>query len=163
MRLSIFLTVLAIALGLAGAEPAAAEAADNKVILEVDGGIPGGKATFSRGDLEAMPQVTVLTTTPWHDGVQTFEGVSLEALMAQVGAGGRNISVIALNRYRTEIPGDDFARHGPILAIRRNGQPMDVKDKGPLFVIFPFDAKPELRTETYYGRSAWQVRRVTVQ
>ena len=39
---------------------------------------------------------------------------------------------------------------------------MSVRDKGPLFVIYPFDEAPELNNETYYGRSAWQVKSIEV-
>jgi hypothetical protein len=39
---------------------------------------------------------------------------------------------------------------------------MAVRDKGPLFVIYPFDARPELRGAVYYSRSAWQLRTIDV-
>jgi hypothetical protein len=50
-----------------------------------------------------------------------------------------------------------------ILALKRNGEYMPVRDKGPLFVIYPFDSKPELKTQTYYGRSVWQVAKIVVK
>jgi hypothetical protein len=154
----------ALAFALAAAMPSGPAAAQaGKVILQIDGVAGGGKAEFTRDDLERMGVATIRTTTPWHDGVQTFEGVPLAKLMATVGAKGEKVEVTALNRYRTEIPMADFERYGAILALKRDGKYMDVKDKGPLFVIYPFDEKPELKSEQYYGRSAWQVRSMTVQ
>ena len=44
-----------------------------------------------------------------------------------------------------------------------DGKPMSVRDKGPLFIVFPFDENPALRSELYYGRSAWQVKSITVE
>ncbi len=85
------------------------------------------------------------------------------ALMQKVGAKGTKIEVVALNKYRTAIPVEDFARHGPILALKRNGNYMEVRDKGPLFIIYPYDAKSELKSEQYFARSAWQVRAIDVQ
>ena len=40
---------------------------------------------------------------------------------------------------------------------------MPVRDKGPLFIIYPFDANPELKSQTYYSRSVWQVAKIVVK
>jgi hypothetical protein len=48
-------------------------------------------------------------------------------------------------------------------AAARRRTPMPVRDKGPLFVIYPFDAQPELRNAIYYSRSAWQLRSIEVR
>lgn len=155
------LVVLAVAVSLPGAAGADEQ---TQVILRIDGNVRGGKPVeFSRQDLEKLGLVEIRTKTPWHDGEQRFEGVSLDALMKSVGASGKNVQVVALNRYRTEIPMSDFERHKPILALKRDGQYMPIKDKGPLFVIYPFDSSPDLRVEGYYGRAAWQVRSMTVE
>jgi len=37
-----------------------------------------------------------------------------------------------------------------------------VRDKGPLFMIYPFDAQPELRSAVYYSRSVWQLSEIEV-
>jgi hypothetical protein len=135
-----------------------------KVILSIEGNLKNGqKVEFRRADIEKLGVVTVRTTTPWHNGPQDFEGVPLDTLMKAAGAEGRKASVQALNKYRTEIPFADFAAHKPILALKRGGQYMNVQDKGPLFVIYPFDSKAELKSEQYYGRSAWQVRSITIE
>ena len=160
------LSAVALTVGLFGsATITSAETPDpGKVVLRIEGKLRDGKAVeFSRGDLEKLGVSTIRTATPWYDGVQTFEGVPLAALMKEIGADGQKAQVVALNKYRTEIPFDDFARHQPILALKRDGQYMDVRDKGPLFIVYPFDAKPELKSEQYYGRSAWQVRTISVE
>jgi hypothetical protein len=89
--------------------------------------------------------------------------VSLDKLMKHVGAKGQRVVAIALNDYSTEIPIEDFAKYGTILALKRDGEYMPVKDKGPLFIIYPYDSKPELKNQTYYGRSAWQVAKLIVK
>jgi hypothetical protein len=50
-----------------------------------------------------------------------------------------------------------------VMAHQMNGQPISVKTKGPLFIVYPFDSKPELRSSTYYERSPWQLRSITVE
>ncbi len=120
-------------------------------------------AQFDRPMLEALGMTTVETTTPWHEGKVKFEGVLLDRLMKQVGATGQRVAVVALNDYTTEIPMEDFAKYNVILAIKLNGEYMSVRDKGPLFIIYPYDSNPVLKTQTYYGRSAWQVARIDVR
>ena len=41
--------------------------------------------------------------------------------------------------------------------------PMSVRDKGPLFIIYPFDESEDLRSERYYSRSAWQLKHLEVE
>ena len=136
----------------------------DSVVLTIDGKIDGGAARdFSISDLEALGTVAVETATPWHDGKVSFEGVPMRRFMERAGASGNTAAVLALNNYRTEIPLSDFTTYPVILAIKKDGAYMPVSDRGPLFIIYPYDSFDELKSELYYGRSAWQVRRITVE
>ena len=42
-------------------------------------------------------------------------------------------------------------------------EPMPIRDKGPLFIVYPFDSQSLLRSERYYSRSAWQLRTLDVK
>ena len=137
------------------------------VVLEVTGKIANtnkdGAAVFDMAMLAALPQRTTITTSPWYDGKQTFAGPLGWALLNQVGATGTTLKVTALNDYVSEIPVGDFKDYKVILATSLNGEPMSVRDKGPIFIIYPFDEEPSLNNETYYGRSAWQVKSIEVE
>jgi hypothetical protein len=137
------------------------------VILTVTGAITttnsDGAATFDLAMLEALPGQETTTKTPWYDGSQTFSGPLGSALLAAVGASGETLVVTAINDYVTEIPRSDFETWPVILAIRHNGEAMPVRDKGPIFVIYPFDSDNTLNSEVYYGRSAWQVKSIEVK
>jgi hypothetical protein len=87
----------------------------------------------------------------------------MQRLMQQVGATGESVVVYALNDYSTEIPMADFSLYPVILALKRDGQYMPVRDKGPLFIVYPYDSAPELKHQKYYSRSAWQVARMVVK
>lgn len=141
-------------------------AATEKPILTIDGKIgclgPDGSAKFDRAMLERIGMISFETTTPWYSGPVKFEGIPMTALMKLVGANGAKITAVALNDYMTEIPISDFAQFKPMLALKRNGEYMPVKDKGPLFIVYPYDSDPELKSQKYYSRSAWQVARLTV-
>ncbi len=152
-------------LGSAHADPLASPAGNP--ILAVSGQIEsknlGGAAVFDLAMLEAMDVATFRTSTPWFKGVVEFQGVPMDRLMAAVGAKGGKITVYALNDYKTEIPLQDLADHHAVLAYKRDGQYMPVRDKGPLFVVYPYDSDPVLQNQVYYGRSAWQVSRIVVE
>jgi hypothetical protein len=162
--LGAFVALLAI-MGAAYAASLAAPA--EKPILTISGKIAvtnkGDTAEFDRAMLESIGLVTVETSTPWHEGKVKFEGVSMDKLMKLVGATGQRVVAVALNDYSTEIPMEDFGKYNTILAIKRNGEYMPVRDKGPLFIIYPYDSNPDLRTQTYYARSAWQVSKIIVR
>ncbi|MES5098004.1 molybdopterin-dependent oxidoreductase [Agrobacterium sp. BA1120] len=138
-----------------------------KPILTISGHISNtnadGAAKFDRDMLEGMGLVTVETNSPWYDGRTRFEGVSLKKLMELVGAKGDTVTAVALNDYVSTIPMADFEKYNVILAMKRDGNYMEVREKGPLFVIYPYDSAPELQTQTYYTRSAWQVAKLIVE
>lgn len=133
-------------------------------LLTVKGAIAGDHALdFDRAALEAMATETIRTTTPWTQGVQEFKGIPLQALMDHVGAKGDKLRAIALNDYAADVPIADSAEAGAIIAVRQNGETMSVRDKGPLWILFPYDADPKLTTDTYLNRSVWQLRTLEVR
>lgn len=137
-----------------------------KVVLTVSGRITmvnsGNSAVFDLPMLESLGTTGFVTSTPWYGAPVRFEGVLMRRLLQAVGAQGSRITASALNDYITEIPLEDFERYDVILAFRRDGEYMPVRDKGPLFIVYPYDAAPELRSQKYYSRSAWQVVRLDV-
>lgn len=137
-----------------------------KPILTISGRITrtnvGKTARFDRAMLESMEQKGFETTTPWYTGPVRFDGVKMARLLAAVGATGSSVTVAALNDYTTDIPVSDFEKYGVILALKRNGAYMPISDKGPLFIVYPFDSMPELKSQEFYSRSAWQVAKIVV-
>jgi hypothetical protein len=120
-------------------------------------------AHFDMAMLRALPQTSFTTKTPWYPRPRRFTGPLLRDVLAAAGAEGSVLKLAALNDYRVDMPMDDARRHDVLLAHLLDDRPMAVRDKGPLFVIYPFDARPELRSALYYGRSAWQLRTIDVQ
>lgn len=159
------LTLSAAAAGIARAGSLAPPG--GRPILTVSGRIgavnTADTAEFDRDMLEALGLHTVVTTTPWHNGPVRFEGVRMDALMRAVEATGESVTAVALNDYATDLPVSDFRAFGTILALKRDGAYMPVRDKGPLFIIYPYDSNPELKRQVYFNRSAWQVARLIVK
>lgn len=83
--------------------------------------------------------------------------------MNLVGAQGKTAKVMALNDYTTEVPVDDFHKFPVIPALKMNGEYMRIRDKGPLFIVYPYDSSAELQNQIYYSRSAWQVSKIIIE
>jgi hypothetical protein len=139
----------------------ALDAPKGKVVLTVSGKVGaanrGDKAVFDMAMLEALPQKTFTTMTPWEKAPVKFTGPLLRDVLAAVKARGNTLKAVALNDYKIAIPLDDTAKFDMVLAHRMNDQPIPVRTKGPLFVVYPFDSNPALQNSVYYERSIWQL------
>ena len=152
---------------LAAGSAQALDAPKGKVVLSVVGAVgqtnADGRADFDMAMLEAMPQHSFTTTTPWFKEPRQFTGPLLRDVLAASGAKGTVMLAVALNDYKVEIPVEDALRHKVLMATRLDGQPMSLRDKGPLFIIYPYDESADLRSERFYSRSAWQLRTLEVR
>lgn len=168
---SVILALAALAglAGLVAAPSARAEslpAPQGEVILTVSGAIANtnddGLARLDMALLEGLPKHSFATSTIWTEGVDTYEGVLLTDLLSAVGATGTNVLAKALNDYEITFPVAEATSDGPLLAYLTNGKAMSVREKGPIWLIFPYDTVEAFRTEQTYARSIWQLDRITV-
>jgi hypothetical protein len=137
------------------------------VILTVSGEIAetngDGAARFDLEMLRALPAARYETDTIWTDGTHVFEGVLLRDLMDAVGASGDTVRATALNDYAITIPVDGGDEDVALIAYHRDGEPMSVRNKGPLWIVYPYAEDARFRTEQIYARSIWQLDRIEVQ
>jgi hypothetical protein len=128
-------------------------------IEQLEGGDP---VVFDRAALMALPDTTFETSTIWTDGVHSFTGVSLQALVVEMGVNDGRFLATAINDYTVEIPMSDAVEGGPIIAYLMNGEEMSIRDKGPLWVIYPYDSDADFRSEVVFSRSIWQLDRLEI-
>ncbi len=166
----LFAALIATALGLGVAEKSRAaelEPPTGRVVLRLTGAIEvrneGDAAAFDLAQLEALPQATLRTETPWTDGLVEFRGPLARTVLAAVGARGERVRASAINDYTVEIPVADFESYPVIFAVRMDGKPMRVRDRGPIWVIYPWSDRAELNTDVYHGRAIWQLRSLVVE
>lgn len=145
----------------------ALDAPKGEVVLTIKGSIlahpnAGEAAQFDLPMLEALAGRSGKMETPWTKGENEFSGPLLRAVLEAAGAEGTTLNVKALNDYVAVVPMEDAATIDTILATRMNGEPMSIRDKGPLFLIYPFDADSSLYNEKYFSRSVWQIKEIEV-
>lgn len=168
MPFSLLFRTLDLPAAVMGAGAALAlEPATGDVLLTVTGEIgQTNAADEAHLDLDLLVELGTTefeTETIWTDGPQTFVGVELIDLLAALEAEGDILRAVALNDYAVEIPVSDAVEGGPIIAFLRNGEEMSVREKGPLWLVYPYDNAPEYRAEVIYARSIWQLARIEVQ
>lgn len=137
-----------------------------EVILTVSGSIgntnQGDTAVFDLEMLQSLEAHQFQTATIWTEGQQTFTGVPLATLLKALAAEGSTLKVSAINDYSIAIPILDAVEGGPLIAYLHNGKAMTVRDKGPLWIVYPYDSSPLYRQELIYSRSVWQLNHIEV-
>lgn len=135
------------------------------VILTVSGSISetndGEVANFDRSMLKEMDWKSVVSFTRWTDGPTTFSGVELSSVLDAVGAEGTNIIASALNDYSVGIPVSDADAHHVLLALEMNGVPMKIRDKGPIWVIYP-QTEMQLDDPQFDEKMIWQLKSIQI-
>jgi hypothetical protein len=117
---------------------------------------------FTADDLAALPQTTVRTDFPMGGEVQEFTGVSFADLLEAAGATGETVFIQALDGYAAEAAAAELAEKGAILAIERNGTPLDIGGLGPAMVAYPRAERDDLAEMNDDGW-VWQVFHVRVE
>lgn len=150
-----------------GAVAGALEAPTGPVILTVSGAIRNtnadGGADFDRAMLERIGISEMTTITPWTEGEITFGGVLARDLLSAVGAEGNEVRAIALNDYSSDIPFSDLVDGEVLLALTLDGEPMRVRDKGPIWIIYPAESPTELQNRETRRKMVWQLRELRIE
>lgn len=141
------------------------------VVLTINGAVTCGNAGTSTSPqahfdidmLEALPSRVMATHTPWTQGRVIFSGPLIRELINRVADKVTSLKVSALNEFSADIPISDIEDYDVLLATQRDGQRMPVRDLGPLFILYPFDAHPELLNEQIRFRSVWQVNELNIK
>jgi hypothetical protein len=154
--------------GISGsAEDGALGTPSGPVLLEVAGQIEhtnrGDAAVFDREMLEVLPAAQLETTTVVTDGVRRFEGFYMQDLLDHLGATGETVTASALNDYVIDIPVEDFDRFDVVVATHMDGEQLERRDKGPLWIVYPRDDFAELQDLRYDYRWVWQLDRLEIR
>jgi hypothetical protein len=153
--------VLLVMAGINASAATAIPAPSGQVLLSISGNInqhnDGKLLQMDLEMLEALPAYTFTTNTPWTDEPTEFTGVRIKHLLVYAGAGSTEFRALASDKYWNDLKEMDFDNIPAIVAYKRNGQYMRLRDLGPLWLMFPFDEFPEISTEKYKTACVWQL------
>ncbi len=156
------LTILSVFIG---TTVLALEAPEDRVMLTVDGNISTtnavGQALFDRTMLSDLDWQTIETYTSFTKGLNRFSGPSIASLLEAVGAQGAEFRAVAADDYAVTISIEDAKKHGAILAMEHNGEQMGIRNKGPIWIVYP-QSEAEAESHKYYVQMIWQLVRIEV-
>lgn len=113
--------------------------------------------TMDRSTLESLQIISFETSTIWTEEVITFSGPALREVLSIAGVTSSQIRLKAANNYQVEIPTEILVADAPIIATRINDQHYGLREKGPFWLVFPYDRDKRYRTETVMSYSIWQL------
>lgn len=145
---------------------AALEAPKSNAVLTVTGAIaasntPDGAAVFDRALLETLDWREIETHTSFTEGPQVFAGPTLASLLDVLEVTEGQLQATAVNDYSVTINVADAARHNVLLAMDHNGKAMRVRDKGPIWVVYPLPADAP-NMQRFDNEMIWQLVRIHV-
>lgn len=115
--------------------------------------------TLTLEDLREIGTTELSTETPWTEGTQVFVGVSGADFVESVGGEGTDVIATALNDYSVVIPFEVFADATTLIAFERNDEVMSVREKGPIWIVFPFD-EAGFDRDVYRTYAIWSLDRL---
>lgn len=150
-----------------GAYAAPLPAPTGPVILTVTGAIQNGnaegRADFDRAMLESLGVAELATSTPWTEGVPVFRGVKAVKLLDALGVTKGTLKATAINDFSVDIDVADLRQYDALLAWEQDGHELRVRDRGPLWIVWPRDQVPELRDEADNAKWIWQLKALEVR
>lgn len=119
--------------------------------------------TLDEAALAALPQVEFETATPWTLGTHRYRGPTLKSvLVAQQVDSASAIDVAALNGYQQRVDLSLFAKVPLTLVRYQDDKPLTRRNKGPLWLLVPLSAHPDMDVSAIHNNMVWQVIRIEV-
>lgn len=146
-----------------------AQADSEPVILSVYGVIEsdeGGhqRLDFTLSELQALPQAQITTAHPWSVTPQHYNGVDLTALFKLLFANRqiKSLNLEGLNGFSVALEWSKVSDFSPVLAWQENDKLMSRRQKGPLWLMLPYDQAPEMQQANFLHYMVWQLRTIRV-
>lgn len=108
-------------------------------------------------DVVALQQTSFETSTIWTEGTINFSGPSLKSVLELADITDGVVTLTALNDYAIKIAVEDITENAPIVAYLMNDEPFSRREKGPYWVVFPYDSDTKYQQEEIYAVSIWQL------
>lgn len=144
-----------------------------EVLLTIDGDITVSNATvnkkpvaqFDLEQLKSLGVTTFATDSTWTTQSHKYTGVRLNTLLESVGVDHKNTTIraSAANGYWYDLENLELDKYPIIVAYEKDSKLLSVRERGPLWIFFPWDLYPDLETEKNKASSVWQLITLTVQ
>ncbi|MBO1518377.1 molybdopterin-binding protein [Oceanisphaera pacifica] len=119
---------------------------------------------FTLNELQALKQADITTSHPWSNEPRHYHGVDLNDLLDRLFSQQKVLSIQleAINDFSIEIDWSRIASYMPILAWQEDQRVMSLRNKGPLWLMLPFDKVPSVQQADFIHFMAWQLKSIRV-
>ena len=108
--------------------------------------------------LQALPQTEFTTENRFIDDASVFSGPLLRDVLELSNLLNEDtITLRAANDYEITYPVSDATDYDVIIATQMDGDEMSVREKGPLWVIYPISDLPDVNDHIFKSRQIWQL------
>jgi hypothetical protein len=161
MRFSFLRPLLGMLCALVWTSNATGTARAEEALLTIVDRANGVRTELTRIDLDALPQHQIETHTDFTNGLTVFRGARVTDALALAGiVATEELQMVAANDYAVRVPFSDFVSYGVLLATEMNGEQLTLRNRGPIWLMYPLDTYPELNSSTYNDRLIWQLVRI---
>lgn len=138
-----------------------------RVVIEITGNIKytngENSARFDYLMLEKLGLVEITLDTPWTEPDTRFEGVLTRQLLEIVGAEGTEVIAEAADGYSVSLPISDLTGFDTLLALSMNGKKMRLRNKGPAWILYDTEDRPDVIDTVLNSRMVWQLRKLKIK
>jgi hypothetical protein len=118
----------------------------------------GATIEYDLAALQALPQTEYTTENGFIDSASVFSGPLLRDVLELSDLHDEDtITLKAANDYKISYPVSDATDYDVIIATQMDGVVMSVREKGPLWLMYPFSDFPELSDGIFKSRIIWQL------
>lgn len=144
-------------------------ASNDPVVLTVYGNININEHNYSHLDftlseLQTLTQANITTAHPWSTEPRHYHGVDMNTLLDSLFNQQKILSLQleALNDFSIAVNWEQISSYSPILAWQENKRVISRRNKGPLWLILPFDQVPKVQQADFLHFMVWQLRIIRV-
>nr|WP_181725001.1 molybdopterin-dependent oxidoreductase [Vibrio paracholerae] len=110
-----------------------------------------------------LPEVSFTTELPWIHGARRFTGFKVSDLLEYLQQDQVNsVTFMALNNYAANISIEDIQQYEPIVAYYMDGNEMQIRHKGPFWLVYNLNKNPKLKNSVYYTHMVWQISQILI-
>jgi hypothetical protein len=114
---------------------------------------------LSYEDMLEFTHVEHTMSNKWIEKTTTYTGVKLSGILEKYKITNEWLRMTALDDYSIELPIVD-ADKGAFIAYLIEGKQIEIRDKGPLWLLYPVNENRALDIDIYNNRSIWQLKAI---